>query len=777
MNRHLCKKMVFCLQCSVKRFAQSYDTHLLGFNVCDNKRQLLSHMTSGSFYQSCYGRMVHIGDVRCRSTALQTFGRSISNETDGGATYLREKKLEESIRKSYSRNKRYTSREDEEKEDVKSRKEDRYDEGDTFGTLSPQKFFEVSDTSLSSVDLEEDEEDRDWLKLRRRQNTPYWYANQMKKLVKDGKLAEGIDFLETRMLKEDNVQPIEYNYDVLIGACGRAGYTKKAFQLYNRMKERNLHPSNVTYTSLFNACAESPWPTTDGYVRLKKLHQYLLDKEVKLNLITHRAMIKAYGKCGDIEGAFHLFHHLLSSGMADARSFATILTACASHKDAGFTYAIEAWRQMVVRGLQPDDYCFNLLLRIVRDCGIGDPKTASRVLLKPVVVSDTHLIDRTRNNKGRRGTGRTDVGTAGGEDLKREGEMNKREEMMELHPASIKDVSQVGMQAISKWATGVDGAKDYGSQDVSNSDNRERDGSESGLDTDSKWWQESYRSPSMSKVAMREEAYSKDLEIVHSIAVSHLPNLLDTHADLKHVDSLANIQTAPDRLSLVGNMEGVMNQMTKCKVKPNVKTLSLLLDVVPMTTEEENKIMAIINELGVSVDVDFYNMVIHRRTKRGDLVQAKEILPMIHQSGLHPNLRTFANLAIECTKMDDGLQLLKDLEGFGLRPNQVLYGALMNAAFKVRNFDYLHRLMQNMKDENVKPNERIISLLHSAAYFGSRAPKPKPHVQKRVNLFRSRYFQWLSEMEAVEEQHPWKEYNIKTKTTEEDVESEKTSLL
>lgn len=62
-------------------------------------------------------------------------------------------------------------------------------------------------------------------------------------------------------------------------------------------------------------------------------------------------------------------------------------------------------------------------------------------------------------------------------------------------------------------------------------------------------------------------------------------------------------------------------------------------------------------------------------------------------------------------------------QGFGLRPNQVLYGALMNAAFKVRNFDYLHRLMQNMKDESVKPNERIISLLHSAAYFGSRAPK------------------------------------------------------
>ena len=46
---------------------------------------------------------------------------------------------------------------------------------------------------------------------------------------------EAIDILEEDMLVRHRVMPNSYVFTCLIGVVGRAGYTKKAFQLFNKV--------------------------------------------------------------------------------------------------------------------------------------------------------------------------------------------------------------------------------------------------------------------------------------------------------------------------------------------------------------------------------------------------------------------------------------------------------------------------------------------------------------------------------------------------------------
>lgn len=51
--------------------------------------------------------------------------------------------------------------------------------------------------------------------------------------VSSSQLQEALDLFSTDMLRVERLRPEEFNYSVLIGGCGRAGDTRRAFRLYN----------------------------------------------------------------------------------------------------------------------------------------------------------------------------------------------------------------------------------------------------------------------------------------------------------------------------------------------------------------------------------------------------------------------------------------------------------------------------------------------------------------------------------------------------------------
>lgn len=114
-----------------------------------------------------------------------------------------------------------------------------------------------------------------------------------------------------------------------------------------------IMPKPQTYTALFNACANSPWPE-DGLRRADHLWQLMQEKGIEPTLITGKAMIKAFGMCGDLRKAFALVDQLSQTFRLDQEVFSSILMACVSDKQAGLRYAIQVvliWEKLLVFGL------------------------------------------------------------------------------------------------------------------------------------------------------------------------------------------------------------------------------------------------------------------------------------------------------------------------------------------------------------------------------------------------------------------------------------------
>jgi len=107
------------------------------------------------------------------------------------------------------------------------------------------------------------------------------------------------------------------------------------------MKQYELKPQDPTYTALFNACSNSPWPG-DALNRISNLRELMANEDYSPNIMTYNAMIKAYGCCGDVKSAFAAADEAVREGHTlGATTFSSLLMACIADKSAGLKLAIE----------------------------------------------------------------------------------------------------------------------------------------------------------------------------------------------------------------------------------------------------------------------------------------------------------------------------------------------------------------------------------------------------------------------------------------------------
>lgn len=587
-------------------------------------------------------------------------------------------------------------------------------ESDIFGNLSennPVWYPDFCENPKADNDLSDDSV---IIKnLGKRHRCPRRFLTEMKLLVKEKKVKEALDlFVEMR---RNFVTPIHPHYTYMIGVCGKIGYTEMAFNLLRQMTDRSFIPTPATLTGLFNACAESPFPEY-GLKKAHLLKEKIEIKNWRLTQITYHAMIKAFGKCGDLVTAFKIVDEMAKADIKiDVSTYSFLLMSCISNKEAGFTYAVEVWRKMKAKKCMPNVYTCNLLLRAARDCDIGS-KEISCLLLQ-------HWSNYSKRPYG----------------------FITKEELSKEPVLKL----QSGTEYIVSQSSGGMHKANHDLEDQS-------DKLDENLDNNVP----SYELENISN----KNIASHNSETLTASLLSARP------LNGPEILEIVNIKTPSDRLSLIGGKEGFLKFMHEAEVKPDIKTFALLLECLPDNIEEEDKLLSILDQYQMNPTIDFFNVLIKRRNFRKDRTNAQKVLLLINKYELTPDIMTFGALALGCPTLQMASTFIDEMKKFGSHPNIEIAGSLARQACQGLDFSYMKYVLELMEEEDIKPDQRLLSTLEKTLSNtrkeiilreqGKEVRRLYQHgnLQADFKEFFSFYEEWLKRMKFGCEAHPWLQY-------------------
>ena len=135
------------------------------------------------------------------------------------------------------------------------------------------------------------------------------------------------------------------SWNALISGLAQGSRPTEAIALFNRMRVEGWKPNEVTVLGALSACSQ-----LGALKEGKKIHDYIMEQKLDMNVIVCNAVIDMYAKCGFADKAYWVFEKMC--GRKSLVTWNTMIMAFAMHGDG--SKALELFEQMGQTGVHPD---------------------------------------------------------------------------------------------------------------------------------------------------------------------------------------------------------------------------------------------------------------------------------------------------------------------------------------------------------------------------------------------------------------------------------------
>ncbi|KAJ7969138.1 Pentatricopeptide repeat-containing protein [Quillaja saponaria] len=156
--------------------------------------------------------------------------------------------------------------------------------------------------------------------------------------------------------------------DVILYNSMISGYSqnlcgKGALKLFMEMRNKNLSPTDYTFTSILNACG-----SLTVLFQGRQVHSLVIKMGSERNVFVNSALIDMYSKCGDVNGSCCIFDQTCEKNNVLWTSMITAYAQSGRGSDA-----LKLFEHLLTEeGFVPDHICFTAVLTACNHAGLLD---------------------------------------------------------------------------------------------------------------------------------------------------------------------------------------------------------------------------------------------------------------------------------------------------------------------------------------------------------------------------------------------------------------------